>query len=1096
MLSHLRRLSVPLSASLALAGAFLLLPCTAYAGSPQVWAEALTVRFDAGDADCSTASAGTDESSIATCNGGAYDDMRLCSARILYDKPLDGRVYPSSCLKLCVQINCLNNYVPLPDDYPDGAPFEINSLKVEIFKYNSNTVPWNTTTAPAIQQVEFKNVGTCNHSSSVQTVATKCFGWSGLYNIDSTYGKLNGQYGFRSNITVAQTSAQLGTFNITDSNYYPGITQYPITMDVTNIHASSASPTLIGNSSPISALPYYIKYRISKDALTSITIKNSSGVVIRNLLTSAPRVGDSAGLSNNDAWDGLDNNSEYVDAGDYIATINAVSNNDWGNTDTAAPNILSLAVDPLRMTDFAVSGLKGGTTQVAAISYVLTAPATVYTLIYPPGTTVTSNVVPPTASASPVRTISENKYGRTNVATYWDGRDDNGVVLEDGDYVYAIYARMPGGTSGTIFTQKVYTGVVPLARGIPGSSQIAVGMGMLGSSPTITALRPFSFSYVLDRDAYVTFNILTSTSGSQQLVRQLVRNEVRAGGASNFINKEYWDGNNDDGYPVGPGNYVAELKAIDPLFYQKNSADPSKWMQLSTQFSVDMFRVTNVDSTPLRYATSTQSNAYAYIMYTPSETMYDVIKIYKPGTIVNVNTWPPVMDETQLVYTIEGTKAGKVAYYEPWNGYQNNTTILPDGLYVFTLTAKPTSQVAIYDTSTSPYYTLSSNVYATDRTYGYVEVTRGAVSLDNLDFSPSTATAISGEVVEIPPYEISFAVSRVSSVTISIQSPEWCGSAPYSNNICRTVQAGKIYDNGKLSLESWDGKDDFGNYLNAGAYTLVAVAYDYPDPTLQPATTLPMAIDIMPFQIYGLTVSDIYASSQAVSPAYFQFNLSVPMKVAIQIFKPGTKIDVNGNPDPPISSGSLVKALVSVEPATSGYPVERVWDGTDLAGEMVPDGHYVFRVVNSTDSRLVDSVTGEIYGGNKSYVADYRFYNVANIVTVTLGYPVDSQSAFTETVSFYPNPLRIAQGTFRINRLPFAGNYSLRIYNLAGDLVRSKDFGYQVPSSNYPAYEWVWDRKNEGGRSVARGIYFGVVEGVDTRGSKGRVQKVVKILIP
>jgi len=284
--------------------------------------------------------------------------------------------------------------------------------------------------------------------------------------------------------------------------------------------------------------------------------------------------------------------------------------------------------------------------------------------------------------------------------------------------------------------------------------------------------------------------------------------------------------------------------------------------------------------------------------------------------------------------------------------------------------------------------------------------------------------------------------------------------------------------------------------LQAGAYQVAASAYDYPDPTLQPATTLSIAIEIRPFQIYGLTVSDVFVSSGTKADAAFQFQLSVPMKLGIQIFKPGTTIDVNGNPSPPIASGSLVKALVSVEPATAGNTIIRFWDGTDQAGQLVPDGHYVFRVVNSTDSRLVDSITGEISGGNKNYVADLRHYNVANVVTVTLDTPADSQAAFDETVSFYPNPLRVSQGTFRITRLPFAGNYSLRIYNLAGDLVRSKDFGYQVPTSTYPAYEWVWDKKNEAGRTVARGVYFAVMEAVDTRGSKGRVQKVLKILIP
>ncbi|NLO92424.1 MAG: hypothetical protein GX410_10615 [Elusimicrobia bacterium] len=1085
-----------------LSAAGVLLPAEVYAGSPQAWVDALFLEYAQADNMCTgtTGGVGTNVSALTSCNGGAYTDMRQCAGRIHYDKPQSySGAYPGGCLKLCATVKCLNNYIPLPEDYPAGASFEINSLTYQVFAYDSDAVPWNDTTAPAIQIAEKDNIGVCPHQndSTPQTVGTFCIGWNGFYNVDSEFGKLNGQYGFRTQLHVAQASAELGSFEFTDNEYYPNIYQHPIVVDVVNLHSSSATPTLVGSSSQVASLPYKLRYRISKDALVSIAIKNTGGTTIRQLLTNAARVGDASGMSNTDTWDGRNDDGTMQAAGNYVVQIDAHGENDWGLDDVAAPAILEISADPLQMTDFAVSSLQGGTTEVATISYVLTQAATVYTMIYPPGTTITTDTVPPTASNSPVRTIVQAQSGWPTIgATYWDGRDNNSVVLEDGDYVYAIYAQMPGG-SGTIRTRKNYIGTVALARGLVGTSQLSVGMGVLGSSPAITALRPYSFSYQLARDAYVEFNILTSTSGFQKVVRHLVRGEPRSGGATQFVNREYWDGNNDDGYPVAPGTYQAEMKAWDPLFYLKDGSNSSKFSRVTTTFPVDMFRMTNVDSSPLRYDTTDQQTAYAYILYTPSETMYDTIKIYRPGTVVNVNTWPPVMDETALVHTIQGVKAGKTTYAEPWNGYENDTTVLPDGLYVFTITAKPTAQVAIYDRATSPYYTLSSNVYASDRSYGYVEITRGPVYISNLEFNPSSATAVSGETVEIPPYEVSFAVTRISSVTITIQSSQWCGSYPYQNNICRTLVAGRIYDSGETNIESWDGKDDFGNYLYAGAYTLVVNAYDYPDPTLQVASTLQMAVDIMPFQVFGMTVADVYATTEAVIPAQFQYQLSVPMKVAIQIFKPGTIIDVNGNPNPPISSGSLVKALISIDPA--GIPITLGWDGTDQSGAMVPDGHYVFRVVNSTDSKLVDSITGEIANGNKNYVADYRLYSVGNVVTVTLGTPANSQGAFEETASFYPNPLRAASGKFRITRLPFSGNYSVKIFNLAGDLVRTQDFGYLESGTNpsaYFDYEWEWDKTNEAGRRVARGLYFGLLEGYNVRGGANRVQKVIKILIP
>ena len=197
------------------------------------------------------------------------------------------------------------------------------------------------------------------------------------------------------------------------------------------------------------------------------------------------------------------------------------------------------------------------------------------------------------------------------------------------------------------------------------------------------------------------------------------------------------------------------------------------------------------------------------------------------------------------------------------------------------------------------------------------------------------------------------------------------------------------------------------------------------------------------------------------------------MKTAIQIYKPGTVInDLNDgslvNPiystypagtigkivDATNTTPVLVKAIVGVRPNL--VSLEEIWDGTDYAGQKVPDGIYPFRYVTVLDSYRMNSVTGdpiidendEFYDEVPDVVADWEKFINMGVVNVANGdsWYADVDWKSDKVTSFYPNPVvggssskgSVSQelaGFFEITKVPAPGTVSIKIYNIAGDLV-------------------------------------------------------------
>lgn len=1023
--------------------------------------------------------------------------------------PIVAPNYPGACLSLCAEVKCTNLGNPLN---PLGNPidFPIEFMRFEVFKFLPGTNPLNASSAPSLRTIYIYNAGICPAdadpiTAGIQdvkdyTIGTFCTAWDGSYNIDGVtdWGKTNGNFGFRATVNVNWVTQSQGSINVTMTSAYPGKDQFPVRVDVVNVHSLTVAPTVVGQITGVAARPYNIQYRLSKDALTTVTIHPSNANpatgagVIKTIVNELPRTGEgipNGTTTNGDAWDGTDAIGDLLPAGDYMVRIESHSDDVFGD-DISQVKYTFIALDPLKVTDIRTTDLGPSSTDAAEITYVLTEPATVYVRIYPPGTTFTNlNTAPPTGASNPyLRQFVEQKAARTDVITLWDGRDTAGNPVADGDYVYAIYAEMPG-SGGTIRTQRTYTGIIPVRRGFVITSPIAPSSTAIGQNPTAGGLDPFIFEYTLSRESPVIVEILDKTGTT--LVKTLVDNETRP---ANFKNTETWYGFNNEGFRVGPGEYLVELKALDPL-----SPDPNNLARSTAFFPVKLFRVVDLQVTDLLGGPADQ----AVISFTMSQDMAVDLNIYDVGTVVDTSTWtstslPTIIGSPTPIKTLSDSSVdilpGRSVISQFWDGLREDSfdDMVPDGEYVYVLTAKSQAPVAKYpDTNglTDGYadFDLISPYYATDKTTGTVGVSRGKVFLQNISVTSTQPETTSGQVVLTAPHTINFEVTRISSVDINIISPIHCSTEP--DFICRKLVDDEVYQANQQYKVLWDGRDNLGNILPRGDYTIQVIASDYPDPTLHEPTTFQTAIEHRPYIVYDLQITDITAEQ---NEGIFSYILTEGMKKAIQIFKTGTQLDASGDPIPPVDE-SLVIALVGHRPGT--LRINDIWNGADRSGTPVPDGNYPFRIVTVTDDLAMDNITGEVIGGLGN-VADLDAYFTLQYISVDRGKSSDICRDFEQTVKIFPSPVTGNEATVWMTKLPTPGYYDMTIYNIARDRIYKHDWGFLAPSAQYPNLEFIWPLTNSSGRKVARGVYFVVFELKDADGSKQVCQTVKKILIP
>ena len=865
---------------------------------------------------------------------------------------------------------------------------------------------------------------------------------------------------------------------------------------------------------------------------------------VRTVIPGLPRTGEGVlgavgalPLVNGDSWDGRDFSGSILLPGSYLAVFQANSADQYdgispgvsGSTaaypsDLSAAVTTQIAIDPLQITDIRVQPLLGGATSLAVLSYQLTEPATVYVDIYPPGTSFCNdaNQIPalsdvnspitdyasqnpaknfsassagcslggPGFSIPPLRSIVQQQNSRTSVLSFWDGRDSNGNLVGDGDYSFVIYASLPSragqsynGISGDrrVWTSLAKTGFLPVLRGLVGITQVTPTSTVIGSSPTIAGLSPFTFRYQLSRDAIVSLKVFNSNGN--KLIKTIVNHETRPG---LFNNSETWtDGTDDSGMMVASGTYLVQLTATDGAF-------PTNVSTTTALFPLDNFRITDVGLTPLLAGASDQVT----LTYQLSQPMFIAWNIYPAGSVIvnSVGSWPPCAATNNPpgacvsasvvspppaslpvspIVTFNGMRAGRLKISEFWDGRDINGLSVPDGSYVFTLTAQST---------TTPQY------FPTDRVSGNITVARGSIFFTVFNVSPDVPQLFnSSNTITLDPFTISYALTRQSSVTIQILN------TTIPPQVMRTVVSGGVRQNGILLTDVWDGRDDNGNFLpftfGGSPYLVRVVAQDIDSQLLSPSTAQQTVL-YDPLRIYDLAVTPNTGSGATIA-----YQVSEPMKVAIKVYKPGTNFDLAGNPSPPEvdASGhyvSLVRTIVGIRPSRT--KIEDVWDGRDFTLQPVPDGTYKFKIVGSTDGAAIDNITGNILIPGE--LADDRL--VDDLPSSTNGATGNDPTADFEANSFvYPNPITGPSGTFSIYT-PFRARVLLKLYTISGQLILSKDFGEQAPSFQNGAVTYVWSKVNQSGRTIARGLYYAVIRLEATEGGGNVLQTVKKVLVP
>lgn len=913
------------------------------------------------------------------------------------------------------------------------------------------------------------------------------------------------------------TTAQNGTFTgVKTQRYYTGV--LPVERGVVDITIQPVSYSTIGSSPTAYGLdPFIFKYSIAREAVVNAYVKNTAGVTVKTLTDEGGNT-NVAQQMNTLSWDGRDDQGRMVGPGTYLFVVETSDPMFPNSVKTQASAIFP--VDLYRVVDVSTTDVYGDSEAKATISYSLSKAMAVQVNVY------NKDVVIPAPKAT------------GNVETESWGTVPAAVVNKLG-------AQLPGLAASTAIPATVTSTFV--TGDTLGYKYLYTTPDFDNTTKTYTYYRVRKNVTAVDEAAntetYVVDEVLTYTVTVEQWPPRVCDLTTDGAGGNNFFHV--------NGY-VDPAKNPTCIYVNDKTFknYPAN-ANAAKY-----NYTEGAAQTLDVRLQPVKTFNRSANRAGDGVRITEE---WDAQYFYNPTPV-------SILDGGKN--SVEAVSACKNATDLTKCPYE----MVPDGQYPFYIAAQTEEAVDLYydRTTAAPFRNTDdvirqTGLYATDKPVYRVNVTRGPVYfLDGTvavyPNAPQLFNTSSGPVF-VPPYEINFAISRAATVEVAIVALE--------NNLCTTTttpgatgtnvqyaKAGDVckylstmtivnspnFDPNVIRKIYWDGTDNNGYYVRNGNYEIRLTAKNYPDAGLYQPTVKQITQNVDLLKVYDLPETEAYAINKRGTDMKISYQISVPMKVAIQIFKPGTTIydyqkgtlrDPATGKEVTDINDVLVRTIVGIRPSTT--LIEEVWDGTDYAQQDVPDGTYPFRFVTALESADIDTITGEIIPGDDAttgadrnwkidHVADTFQYVNLHRATVAIGDGEFVCEDWEKTVFFYPNPFKTPTGTMEITKLPVPGKMSIKLYNLAGDLVR--EGGYQcvdannmtvtmgnsidlspdntvsntvyngtMPTLRNAALRCFWDRTNDHGKKVARGVYFGLV---DFRAQNGRqhCQKVVKILIP
>ena len=945
----------------------------------------------------------------------------------------------------------------------------------------------------------------------------------------------NGNYSCTSDNQTCSTNGQLaatvptqcsGAYTaVKTRKYYTGT--LPVERGVVDITIQPVSYSTIGSSPTAYGLdPFVFRYSIAREAVVEAYVKNTAGLTVKTLTDEGGNT-NVAQQMNTLTWDGRDDQGRMVGPGTYMFVVTTKDPMFPQSVQTQASALFP--VDLYRVVDVSTTDVYGDSEARATISYMLSKAMNVQINIY------NKDVVIPAQNT----TGGKTETVLTAVPNDWTAHDSlpgltaNAALPATMDEVNYV----DGDSIGTniVYTEPVYDAA-------------ANTYTYYAVTKNVTAF--FDENHVQNNNLnFPTYETYTVTS--------MVQYTISAAAWPPRVCDRQTDG------------------GVNSIFNTNGSVNPAANPQC---IYVNDLTFTNYPATPqeAQYNYTEGARQTLDVRLQPVKTFNRSATRAGDG-VVQTEEWDAQYFRNPTpVSTADGGKNTPEAVAACANQTDLNACpyeMIPDGTYPFYVSAQTDEAMDLYydkDTAQpvrdAAEVVAQTGLYATDKPVYRINITRGPVyfldgSVAVYPNAPQLFNTSSGPVF-VPPYEINFAISRAATVEVAVVALEdgLCtvtdtAAGTHAPNVER-ARAGDVckylstmtivnspnFDPNVVRKIYWDGTDNNGYYVRNGNYEIRLTAKNYPDEGLYQPTVKSVTQNVDLLKVYDLPEVEAYALNQRGTNMSISYQISVPMKVAIQIFKPGTTIyDYQKGTLRDPSTGRevtdirdvLVRAIVGIRPATT--LIEEIWDGTDYAQQDVPDGTYPFRFVTALDSSDIDSVTGEIIPGNDGilgkpgdrkidYVADTNQYVNLHHATVAIGDGQFVCEDWEKTVFFYPNPFKTPTGTMEITKLPVPGKMSIKLYNLAGDLVReggytcvdannmtvtmgtsidlqpdntvsNTPYDGAMPSVRNAALRCFWDRTNDHGKKVARGVYFGLV---DFRATNGRqhCQKVVKILIP
>ena len=916
---------------------------------------------------------------------------------------------------------------------------------------------------------------TCNGTTTIAALGGKTF-IKGAPMPDGNYVYvLWAEIPYQENYTNAANVVYSGVKTV---NYTIGT--MPVERGLVDITIQPVSYSTVGSSPTVYGLdPFVFKFILSRDSTASAEVQNTAGLTVKHLTPAEGQPGVAQQI-NTLSWDGRDDAGRMVGPGTYVFAVKAKDGMfpDMVNTATAV-----FPVDLYHVVDVATTDVYGDSEAKATISYYLSKAMNVQVNIYNKDVVI------------PVNNTLKNTEDTTGPTTA------------------TTTAYVPSATVGTTYdTQRTFNNNITTVVVTQKTVTLATEAELAAQCAGITEADALATCRAQNKYKVVSVNTTTTKAMS-----------------------------------VWPPKVCNT--ADHPGVFTAGHVDPSKIASTGTKC------IYVNDTTFTNYPAN--SSAALDVRLQPVKT-FDASST-RPGEGSRiVEEWDALYFYNPSSAQCKGATDLKSCAYE----------MVPDGQYPFYISARSNEPVSVYyNADTLEPFTKANDVkqesfiYATEKPSYRINVTRGPVFF--LDGStavypnqPQLFNVSSGPVF-VPPYEINFAVSRAATVDVQIVAlkPNVCTTTAtdgsQKNNqvgdVCKHLATTTVMNTGNFDPNVtrkvyWDGTDDNGYYVKSAVYEVRFIAKNYPDANLYQETVKSISLNADLLKVFDLLEVDGYAQAVRGQNVPISYQISVPMKVAIQIFKPGTTVydyqkgtlrnPTTGKEVKDINE-VLVRSIVGIRPSTTLITEE--WDGRDYAQQEVPDGTYPFRFVTATASADIDTITGEIIPGDDAaldaadwkvnYVADADQYRTLHKATIAVGDGRFVCSDWEKTVFFYPNPLRQPYGTLEITKMPVPGTMSIKLYTLAGTLIR--DSGYTcVDANNYTttigqtlsfspdnnisgdkvdettfanvrnaALRCRWDKTNQHGKKVARGVYFGLV---DFKAQNGRehCQKVVKILIP